>query len=331
MADFDKTIIAKYISGQCSDEELAQLLDWVKLSDDNARELCDAEQIYLSLKSASMDAKKVDSAFENLRFHLSDEVKNESHAISAVRRWRYIAILLLLVAAGLGLWFFGGRSGGRVPQQYTYVSAPMQGVSKVILPDGSRVWLNAGSRLRYLRDFADSVRKVDLRGEAYFELAHNAKRPFVVSSNILVVRGNGVAFNFSNDRRLNRADVSLADGSLEVWCRHRSGMVTLLPGQKAWLDRNTGQFSVVDTDPRTDAMWHNDFIPLHSASMADIARMLAGMYKTGVKAVPSPSDSITYSGQLPRKNTVVSMLEVLQKKIPMEWHKEHDTIYIQAR
>ena len=331
MADFDKSIIAKYVSEQCSDEELAQLLDWVKLSADNARELCDAEQIYLSLKSASMDAERVDNAFEKLRLHLNDEVKNESHAISAVRRWRYVALLFLLVAAGLGLWFFGGKNGGRVSQQYTYVSAPMQGVSKVILPDGSRVWLSSGSRLRYLRDFADSVRRVDLRGEAYFELARNAKRPFVVSSNILTVRGNGVAFNFSNNRRLNRADVSLAGGTLAVWCRHNSGMVTLLPGQKAWLDRNTGQFSVSATDPRLDAMWHNDFMALHGASMADIARMLAGMYKTGVKAVPSPADSITYSGQLPRKNTIKAMLEALQTKIPLEWHEEHDTISIKAR
>ena len=328
MADFDKNIIAKYITGQCSDEELAQLLDWVRLSADNARELADTEQVYLALKAASMTGNVVDCAYERVRHHLHDEVKNESRAISIVRRWRYLGLVLLLMGAVGVLWLLGGKDGGRVAQQYSYVTAPLQGVSRVVLPDGSRVWLNAGARLRYLRGFADSVRKVDLRGEAYFEMAYNAQRPFMVRSNVLVAKGNGVAFNFCNDRRLNRADVSLVDGTLAVWCRNTPGMVTLLAGQKAGLDRNTGQFTVMPTDARVDAVWHNDFIPLRSVGLEKLAQILSRIYKVNVKVEPPVDAGITYSGLLPRKNSIRAVLSVIQEKLPVTSREECDTFYI---
>lgn len=331
MADFDKNIIAKYLTGRCSDDELAQLRDWVKLSADNAREFFDAEQIYLSLKAGAMEQERVDDAYESMRHRLHDEVKNESRAISMARRWRYLGLVLLLMCTVGVIWLLGGKDRKRVAQQYTYVTAPLQGVCSVVLPDGSRAWLNAGARLRYLRDFADSVRKVDLRGEAYFEIRHNPKQAFVVRSNVLMVKGNGVSFNFNNDRQLNRADVSLVNGTLGVWCRNYPGTVTLLAGQKAGLDRNTGQFSVVSTEPRLDAVWHYEYIPLHNVSMARLAGMLSHIYKVSVKLGPSVDAELTYSGVLPRKNSVRAVLAAIQEKLPITCREEHGTYYIEAR
>lgn len=331
MESFDKNIIVRHLTGQCSDEELARLRDWVNLSDDNAREFFDAKQIYLSLKADAMEPQKVDEAYERLRHRLRTEVKAEKHAISIARRWRYLGIVLLLVCTVGAIWIFGGKGSMRVSQQYTYVTAPLQDVRRVVLPDGSRVWLNAGSRLRYLRDFADSARKVDLRGEAYFEVRNNPKHPFIVRSNILVVKGNGVAFNFSNDRQLNRADVSLVSGTLDVWCRNAQGMVTLLAGQKASLDRNTGVFTVTPTKPVLDAVWHGDYMPLHGVKLKQLAEMLSYIYKTDVKVGASADADFKCSGMLPYKKNIRAVLAAIQEKLPVSVREDGGKFYIEAR
>lgn len=331
MENFDKDIIGRYVAGTCSDDDLARLSVWVGESDDNARELDECRRIYLDLKAASMSSRQVSDSFENIRRQLHGEKVNERRAARTTYVWRYAAVALLLIVAAVALWFLGGKDATGVSMRYTYVTVPPNAVSKVILPDGSRVWLAPGARLRYLRDFADSVRSVDLRGRAYFEVVSDRQRQFTAKSNVLVVATGGGAFNFDNDRRTHTASVSIAEGTAEVWARRHAGAVTLLAGQKSLLDCPKRRFTVTSTDAALDGMWHNGQLRFSNAGIRKMASVLGQAYGQHIIVGRDVPDTTAFTGIVLRSHPLDSVLRTVAETMGVAFHRQGSTVHITAR
>ncbi len=331
MENFDKDIIGRYVAGTCSDDDLARLSVWVGESDDNARELDECRRIYLDLKAGSMSGQQVSDSFENIRHQLHGERVNKQRAARTTYVWRYAAIALMLIVAVVALWFLGGKDTTGVSMRYTYVTVPPNAVSKVILPDGSRVWLAPGARLRYLRDFADSVRSVDLRGRAYFEVVPDKRRQFTVKSNVLVVTTDGGEFNFDNDRRTHTASVSIAQGTAEVWARRQPGAATLLTGQKSLLDCPRRRFTVTPTDAALDGMWHNGQLRFSNAGIRKVASALGQAYGQRIVVGRDVPDTAAFTGTVQRSLPLDSVLRTVAGAMSVSFHRQGSTVHITAR
>ncbi len=331
MENFDKDIIGRYVAGTCSDDDLARLAAWVGESDDNARQLNECRRLYLALKAGSMPPRQVSESFENIRRQLHGERVNERRAARTTHAWRYAAVALMLIVAAVALWFLGGKDTTGVSMRYTYVTVPPNAVSKVILPDGSRVWLAPGARLRYLRDFADSVRSVDLRGRAYFEIVADKRRQFTVKSNVIVVATDGGSFNFDNDRRTHTASVSIAQGTAEVWARRQAGAVTLLAGQKSLLDCPKHRFTVASTDAALDGMWHNGQLRFSNAGIRKVASVLAQTYGQRIMVDSNVPDTATFTGTVQRSHPLDSVLVTVAEAMSVGFHRQGTVVRITAR
>ena len=210
----------------------------------------------------------------------------------------------------------------------THVLTVPRGESfKVVLCDGTEVWLNANSNFVYPTAFIGDERIVTLEGEAYFEVTKDTKRPFSVQNETLDVQVLGTVFNMNCDKNRQLAEVSLIRGSVKVTGKHDEGMIVLSSGQKAELNKSTKQMHVRTFNTQLDAVWHDGMIPFEDATISEIVSTLQHLYKTEIILSPD-IDKSTYSGVIYQKENLDSVLLNLTLAMPIEYTKKEGKIYI---
>jgi transmembrane sensor len=160
------------------------------------------------------------------------------------------------------------------------LSTPRRKTFKVVLSDGTEVWMNAESKLVYPNKFIGSQRVVQLHGEAYFKVAHNAQCPFIVRTNQLQTKVLGTEFNLRNYSSVD-THVTLLKGSVEVSNSSGSCRRTIKPGEDAQLTAGN-TFKVKQVDTEEYSMWKDGFFYFDNVSLIEITQELGRWYNVGV-------------------------------------------------
>jgi hypothetical protein len=192
---------------------------------------------------------------------------------------------------------------------YNTMTTPRGGQYWVVLPDGSRVLLNAASSLTYPTTFTGNERKVELTGEAYFEVAHNAAKPFRVYSKSQIVEVLGTHFNINTYDDEPAVKTTLLEGKVKVTSTAKKQTLILQPGQQAFLNELAFNVSDVDVDEAT--AWKNGLFVFESNNIQQIMRMVSRWYDVDVTyAGTLPTDK--FSGSVSRFSNVSEVLSTLQ-------------------
>ena len=138
----------------------------------------------------------------------------------------------------------------------------------------------------------------------------------------------GTDFNFHVDKAHQQASVSLLEGKVRVVGNHDEGMIVLKPGQKACVDARLGSMTVSETDVYKDAMWHEHKTSFNNASVNEIAKMLENIYDVQVVVDPTIDQENTYSGVIKEKETIDSVLDLLQNTLPIHYHVKGSKVFI---
>lgn len=326
MRNLKEGTIIKYLTGQCSDDELIELNAWIKESEENASQFFRLEEIYhLGKFKHYANEKRIDHA-EKLLYKKLDQEKKRQERVLHIHRWtKYAAIIViaLIIGGGAGYWFFNQSA-----HEMLIATADEGIVKEVVLPDGTRVWLNNTATLRYPREFSENERSVYLEGEAYFEVTKNRYKPFTVESDVMRIRVLGTTFNFKCGKDSRVAEASLIEGEIEVKGNNNEGQIILTPGQRAELNKSNGRLTVKQVDAKLDAVWHNDLIPFEKADIFAITKALERFYDVKIILSPDIKADRTYSGVLKKKSTIESVLGSLQHSIPIDYKIVGSNIFI---
>ncbi len=279
MADSnDKELLRRYLADQCSASEREQLEAWLTTPDGLAlmQELIDEESLPAptDLPAETTSERALQSrVWGRLQEAIDAEQRQSARIIPFRRYWSYAVAAAL---AGLGLfWFWPATHTPTEPVAFRQVVTPAGQKARVELPDGTEVWLNAQSRLRYASTFGHTAQRVvELEGEAYFDVAHDKQHPFIVRSGTLATRVLGTQFNVRAYADDPDVEVAVVSGNVRVTDAQRDS-VNLLPNQKSHYDRHThtlGQQTITDaTDYRA---WTNDRLILDNVTIAEAVRLL---------------------------------------------------------
>jgi hypothetical protein len=193
---------------------------------------------------------------------------------------------------------------------YNTVETPIGGQYQVTLPDGSRVWLNSASSLRFPSAFNPSdSRTVRLTGEAYFEVAPDKKRPFKVISNQQEVEVLGTHFNVNSYDDDGLTKTTLLKGSIKVKMTGKTaGFRILKPGQQSVLGAG---IEVLDVDLETIVDWKNGNFYFYNESIQRIMKKLSRWYNVEIEykgAVPA----VVFGGEISRSKKLSEVLELLE-------------------
>ncbi|WP_316817564.1 FecR family protein [Pedobacter nyackensis] len=198
---------------------------------------------------------------------------------------------------------------GRVA--YNTIQTPRGGQYLINLPDGTRVWLNAASSLRFPVTFTGNERKVVLTGEAYFEVAKYKMKPFKVTSRNQVVEVLGTHFNINSYLDEGNVKTTLVEGSVKVHLdSKKQSSLTLVPGQQAV---NANQAISLNEHPKMEEIlsWKNGSFQFDDASLSSIMRQLSRWYDVDVEFIGAVPD-YHFRGTISRDTPLSQIFEILK-------------------
>jgi transmembrane sensor len=188
------------------------------------------------------------------------------------------------------------------------ISTPRGGQYQVALPDGTRVWLNAASSLTFPVRFAGPERRVELTGEAYFEVAKNKDQPFKVACHHTEVQVLGTNFNIMAYPDEGEIKTTLLDGSVKI--KNGSDEQLLVPGQQA-IDKSEGRLRVVEANLEEVVAWKNGYFIFHNTDIHDIMRQAARWYDVEVAYEGNPKDAV-FGGKVSKFRNISVLLKNLE-------------------
>jgi hypothetical protein len=190
---------------------------------------------------------------------------------------------------------------------YNTISTPRGGQYQLILSDGSKVWLNAASSLRFPASFSGKERKVELLGEAYFEVAKNAAKPFKVKTNGMEVEVLGTHFNINSYEDESAIRTTLLEGSIKI---NKQGSSSLLkPGEQALLNKK-GEIKIINhADVEEAIAWKEGKFQFDKADIHAVMRQIARWYDVDVAYQGSVSTH--FGGTISRHVNLSQVLNML--------------------
>ncbi|MDR1602209.1 MAG: FecR domain-containing protein [Tannerella sp.] len=193
-------------------------------------------------------------------------------------------------------------------QQELYAPAGQR--ARITLPDGSTVWLNAGSTLRYPSVFGGE-RRIDLTGEAFFDVARDPGKPFIVSTASLEIMALGTQFNVYSYPDAEYASASLVDGSISVCAEGKPDVGTVLqPGQELICANGRMQLEALDKDR---LLWKEGIYPFNGQTLEKIIEKLKLYYDVDIVVTNPKILRYQYTGKFRQRDGAMEILRIIQK------------------
>jgi ferric-dicitrate binding protein FerR (iron transport regulator) len=266
-------LIVRYLSGEATAEEAMELDDWRQMSAGNEKyfqQYCFVnEKVMLANVSRKWD---VDTAWLKLQTKLFGKAKR---LIFRPIHWVGVAAAALLLF--VSVTYILRQSVSKSVSVQTVAIASADSVCQKQLSDHSKIVLNRNSEIRYSDDFGKTNRTLALTGEAFFEVAHDAEKPFVVNAEGTVIRDIGTSFNINAFRDSSWVKVYVESGEVRFFTEKDSGLV-LVAGEMGMYNKTTGQFSKKRMVERNVLSYKTMKFEFNNTCLSEICKTLAEAY-----------------------------------------------------
>ena len=245
-------IISRYLSKESTAEDIKILDDWISATPENYKSFLAQKNIW-EISHPAFNPEEID-----------------------VHYWQQVAAILLLPLLILSAYLYF-KPASQIAETYQELFTPYGTWSVVNLPDGSKVWLNAGSSLKYPTQFNDKQRVVSMQGEAYFEVESDKEHPFIVKTKQLTVEATGTAFNVNAYAPDNVAAVTLVKGKVAVTLDQKK-TISLSPGEKIDYNLGTALYNVNKTNTYKWCSWKDGILIFRDDPLEYVFKRLGQTY-----------------------------------------------------
>ncbi len=362
-------LLSRKLTGEASNEELHEL-----------KELCDQYPAFSrqmeAIQSIWNQEAEQDNDYLEATYHLhyqkmkalgiepghTDEVQEEQPANSSffrTHRRKFLAFATLAVVISISLFFVFTKKESTAATVTAEAAVPKEVVTKngnstkFTLPDGSTVWLNAGSKLDYTKIGTTGNREIYLTGEAFFDVVKNPKRPFIIHTSSIDVKVLGTKFNVKAYPEDKTVETSLVQGSVEVFVKNRPGEKYLLkPNQKLVL-LNTAElaaneasenevkpnvnlpiiaikrltYTETDTAVAIETSWTQNKLVFKDEAFSDVAHKMERWYDVEIIFRNKKLEEELLNGDF-RKETLIQALDGLRFTTDFKYKIEGNTVII---
>lgn len=314
-----KPIVMRYLNGEATHEEEAMIDAFIKQGEEQAA-LFNKWMEEWETNIFSTPAPAVDQAWQRLQNAIDPHTGRTVH----MQWWhKAVAAAAIIVIIGCAaIWSFSGSTATQ-----TYLCSALAGSkTQVTLPDGSKVWLNGGSSLAYTNQFNDDNRRVELHGEAYFEVQKHQGKPFTVHTQGYDVTVKGTKFNVSAYDNDPISTTTLMEGKVELSDGKQN--LSLAPGDAVQLDKATGQLQRYATDGFADG-WRSGRLMYPDITLEQFGRVLSRQYNVNVHLANSQCANMRISVMLQNNETIDEVASALTRITGHNITRNGDTLTIQ--
>ena len=305
----DKEILQRYVEGNVSPEEIIAVVDWLDADESHVREFMALHKLndisLLNQPDSKVDVqkKKKTITFRQIGYELAK-----------------IAAILILFWGGTKLYETTSVKENVIAYQTLYVPAGQR--AELILPDSTHVWLNARSKLVYPISFGKDIRQVELNGEAYFDVIHNEKQPFVVKTPQMDIQVLGTEFNVTAYSSSSDFEVALLRGCIELSSPRLSSNYRMKEKEHIRLQNN--KLISKDISDYDYFRWKEGLICFNNESVATIIEKLKLYYDIDIEVYNQKFINSRYTGKFRTKDCIEQALRVLQIEHKFTYTKNND-------
>lgn len=222
---------------------------------------------------------------------------------------------------------------GTQKEQINKVIIPYGKKSMIILSDGTKVWLNAGSQLIYPTAFINKTRQVMLIGEAYFDVAKNPAKPFIVRASDIHVQVLGTRFDISAYPEDKMIQAVLEEGKVSLkysgkGILNRDYVVDMVPNQKIELDKTTGEAKSQMVDIRRYVSWKDGMLEFEKCDLIRALKQVERYYNVKIQLADPMIGLYKLSGKLDLKDEPEEVLNVIKLTVPIDWQKKSNGDFV---
>lgn len=302
-------LIGRYLAGEVADREREEFLQWIENSDENKKEF-ELHKNSWEATRIKFDSQNGDVVFRKILNKIDED---QEHEISRIdkgdgNRRRFNISMIAKIAASLIVFATLGYfiilnsstfSGEKQTVSIITKENPSGQKSKIFLPDGSEVWLNAESSISFPEVFTDSVRTITLEGEAFFNVIKKAGQPFIVRAGEVSTTVLGTSFNVQAFKNESTAYVALQSGKIKVEIEndHGNQEMFLEPGQGIRYDRSSHITVVEEFDEEKLLGWKDGIISFKDANLEEIVSTLSRWYGVQIVVKNRTNENWEYTGR----------------------------------
>ncbi|HEV7779946.1 MAG TPA: FecR family protein [Chitinophagaceae bacterium] len=274
-------------------------------------------------------------------------------ARNSIRKWYWVAAAAVIITLGyLGFSKLLSKTGGEKPvtqKEVNEISTRKGSKSEIKLPDGSLVWLNAGSKLTYTKEYGQLNREVSLTGEGYFDVVKMKDKPFIIHTSNINIKVLGTVFNVKAYPEDKQTETSLIRGSIEVTINNRpSDKIILSPNEKLvveneiFLKKEAEKYNLKYTPPTVsvnklkynqedstvvETQWVANKLVFNDLSFGEIVVMMERWYNVVIDLHDEVLEQTRMTGNF-EKESIGQALEALKLTIPFRYDQTENKIII---
>ena len=311
--NYIESLVIKYLSGHCTEEEKEALLSWIKESEGNRIQFEALRNIWQGLNPAFNPEEIDDQKALNSVLNKINKLHWTQHPV--VVYWQRSAAILLLPLLLSLIYLLVSKEPENITLQEVF--APYGTFVEVNLPDNSKVWLNAGSSLKYPTRFTKGSRKVTLQGEAFFEVESDPENPFTVHTARVDVRATGTAFNVEAYPKDSMTSVTMVKGRIGMAINQQKRF-DLFPGERASFNKNTLQCKIEKTDPYKWYAWKDGLMVFRDDPLEYVFKRVGQTFNVEIVVMDKEIANQPYRATF-KQESLSEILRLLQLSAPIRY------------
>ncbi|QGY47972.1 DUF4974 domain-containing protein [Maribellus comscasis] len=317
-------VIQRFVQGQASVEDEKLLYSWIKENPENRKRLFQEKDIW---ESAKLGTKQLNDLELDQWLSLQDRIASRKLRFSGVTEiMKIAAIVIISLGVGwIGRYLYSQHPFIKKTVEMKTVEATKGQLKEVFLADGTHVWINSDSELSFPSRFDANNRRVELAGEAYFEVKANEEKPFYVKTKSHTVKVVGTRFNVCEYPENHTIETTLEEGKVKII----TGNIVhdLLPGEQSSFNTETSKVRIGEADLEIFTTWKEGRYEFRNEPLGKIFQIVERWWDVEID-YPEELKNERISGVLRRYKPLEQHFELIKQLLPIHYEINSDEVRI---
>jgi ferric-dicitrate binding protein FerR (iron transport regulator) len=310
--------IIRFITGNLNEEEATEVRNWINADQDNKKEFIRLKNIY-ALASEKRNRLIIEDDFLKVNRQIkSNQITSRKSIL--LKYIQYAAILAVALFTGYSASEFHHHfSLGKTNEPYTEFYSPDGQISEFKLTDGTKIWVNSGTRIKVPVNFSSKHRIIMMEGEAFFQVTKDQHHPFYINANELSVKVMGTSFNVSAYPSEKYSEITLVEGKVGVKERNGDRLGVLLPGQQLVYDNIARTKLKREVDISPYEAWRDGKMIFKGQTLSEIALKLERWFNVEINFKDESIGQIKFTGTILKNKPLNQVLEIITLSAPIKF------------
>ena len=312
-----------YIKGDLiSEDEIIEILNWIESSPENQKSYTRLKNLWVMTGLDHPEQVSIPTLF----LPVAKPTPIQKNLFGSMLK--YAAVFILAFSLGsLSLYFLNKSESSKLSSIYNTVIVPYGERSQISLYDGTKVWLNSGTKLRYPVVFGHNTREVFIEGEAYFDVAKDTRHPFVVSAGQLKVLVLGTRFNICAYTEDNEFSATLDEGSINAVNTTNGKAIKLNPGEQVVLNRETNRLKNQRVQTELYTSWKESLLKFEDAPFDEVIKKMERWYDVKITVDHTINTKERYTMTI-KTESLREMLQLVSRTTKMNYEIKENIVLL---